>query len=77
MQKGCLPSVPILCHFFGNYKTENAIKIYFPKLIQMDLPIVGPAILSLINILLTTVIVPSSFKAAMTKLLGKRGLDPE
>ena len=48
------------------------------KVFKELLPTVGPAILSLVNLSLSTGIVPSSFKAAVIKLLLKKpGLDPE
>ena len=48
------------------------------KVLKELLPTVGPAILSLMNLSLSTGIVPSNFKAALIKpLLKKPGLDPE
>ena len=48
------------------------------KVLKELLPTVGPAILSLMNLSLSTGIVPSNFKAAEIKpLLKKPGLDPE
>ena len=48
------------------------------KVLKEFLPTVGPAILSLINLSISTGIVPSSFKAAVIKpILKKPGQDPE
>ena len=48
------------------------------KVLKELLPIVGPAILSLMNLSLSTGSVSSSFKAAVIKpLLKKPGRDPE
>ena len=48
------------------------------KVLKELVPTVGPAVLSLMNLLLSTVIVRSYFKAAVVKpLLKKLGLDPE
>ena len=48
------------------------------KVLKELLPAVGPAILPVMNLSLSTVLIPSSFKAAVIKLLLKKpGLDPE
>ena len=71
IQRGHLPSDPILCHFFGIYKTEYVIRISFLKLLQKELPMLWSAFLLIMILSLTRGMVPSSFKAALIQLLLK------